>query len=198
MDAQDSEGPVRPEPTPPATVWTVGHSTRSWEEFLDLLAESGIGAIADVRRYPGSRRYPWFAGEAMAEALPAAGFDYLWIPQLGGRRKAHAGSPNGAWRNAAFRGYADHLRSPEFAEGLARVLDSAARRPTALMCAEAVWWRCHRRLVSDVLVHRGHPVVHVLGPAQRQPHVLHPDARPDGDLLVYPPAQGGLFGETGD
>lgn len=183
---------------PPATVWTIGHSTRTWEEFLALLAESGIGAIADVRRYPGSRRYPWFASEAMAEALPAAGFDYLWIPQLGGRRKARPGSPNGAWRNAAFRGYADHLPSAEFADGLARVLESAAGRPTALMCAEAVWWRCHRRLVSDVLVHRGHPVMHILGPGQRQPHVLHPDARPQGDLLVYPPAQGGLFGEGGD
>ncbi|HBN54357.1 MAG TPA: hypothetical protein DD456_10165, partial [Stenotrophomonas sp.] len=96
-------------------------------------------------RFPGSRRYPWFAGETMANTLPAAGYDYLWLPQLGGRRRALPGSPNGAWRNAAFQGYADHLDSVEFADGLARLLELAARRRTALMCAEAVWWRCHRR-----------------------------------------------------
>jgi len=185
---------LRPDAAPASRrIWTIGHSTRPWEEFLDLLAADGIGAVADVRRFPGSRRYPWFAGEAMAAALPAAGVDYLWLPQLGGRRKAHAGSPNGAWRNAAFQGYADHLRSAEFADGLALVLASAAGRRTALLCAEALWWRCHRRLIADVLVHRGYEVLHILGPGQLQPHVPTPEARADGDLLVYPPAQAGLF-----
>ncbi|WP_345780504.1 DUF488 domain-containing protein [uncultured Luteimonas sp.] len=174
-------------------VWTIGHSTRSWEEFLELLATRKIEAIADVRRFPGSRRYPWFASEAMAEQLPEAGLDYRWLPQLGGRRKALAGSANGAWRNAAFQGYADHLASAEFAEGLALALELAARRRTALMCAEAVWWRCHRRLISDLLVHRGIAVEHILDARHVQQHELNPSAVASGDLLVYPPAQAGLF-----
>jgi len=177
------------------SIWTIGHSTRTWEEFLELLATHGIEAIADVRRFPGSRRHPWFASEAMAVHLPAAGVHYQWLPQLGGRRSPVARSPNGAWRNTAFQGYADHLRSAEFAEGLGLALESAKARPTALMCAEAVWWRCHRRLISDLLVHRGVEVVHILGPGQLQLHVLHPDARPDGEHLVYPPAQAGLFAD---
>ncbi|MGY1409305.1 DUF488 domain-containing protein [Luteimonas sp. A611] len=179
---------------PPAqSIWTIGHSTRTWDEFMGLLAAHRLEAVVDVRRFPGSRRHPWFASEAMAVQLPAAGLHYHWLPQLGGRRRPVAGSPNGAWRNAAFQGYADHLRSAEFAEGLGFALESAKARPTALMCAEAVWWRCHRRLISDLLVHRGVEVVHILGAGQVQQHVLHPDARPDGDLLVYPPAQAGLF-----
>ena len=179
---------------PLPTVWTVGHSTRSWDDFLGVLAAHGIGAIADVRRFPGSRRYPWFAGEAMAGALPAAGLEYRWLPQLGGRRRVLPGSPNGAWRNASFQGYADHLASGEFAEGLALALGMAERTRTALMCAEAVWWRCHRRLVADLLVHRGGEVVHVMDAAHVQPHPLNPDARGKGDVLVYPPRQEGLFG----
>lgn len=130
----------------------------------------------------------------MAAQLPAAGLHYHWVPQLGGRRRPVPGSPNGAWRVAAFQGYADHLHSDEFKEGLELALQSARTRNTALMCAEAVWWRCHRRLISDVLVHRGHEVVHILGPGQYQPHALHAEARPDGDVLVYPPQQAGLFG----
>lgn len=175
------------------TVWTVGHSTRSWEDFLDLLALHGIEAIADVRRFPGSRRHPWFAGETLAAALPPAGFGYRWLPQLGGRRRPVTGSPNGGWRNAAFQGYADHTASDEFAEGLAQALALAAERRTALMCAEAVWWRCHRRLVADLLVHRGMQVLHVIDHKPAQPHALHEAARPAGDLLVYPPVQAGLF-----
>lgn len=174
-------------------IWTIGHSTHPWGAFLALLAAHGIGAVADVRRFPGSRRYPWFAGEALAQALPEAGVGYLWVPELGGRRKPVPGSPNGAWRNPAFQGYADHLASAEFAQGLARVLESAAARPTALMCAESVWWRCHRRLISDVLVQRGFEVLHILGSAQVQAHVLSPEARSERGTLIYPPAQAGLF-----
>ena len=186
-----------PHPSGPADarprIWTIGHSTHPWEAFVGLLADHGIGAVADVRRFPGSRRYPWFAGETLAQALSEAGVAYLWVPELGGRRTPVPGSPNGAWRNPAFQGYADHLAGAEFATGLARVLDSAAVRPTALMCAEAVWWRCHRRLVADVLVHRGFDVLHILGPGQVQAHVPSPEARPEGDVLIYPPAQAGLF-----
>ena len=176
-----------------ATVWTIGHSTRSWDEFLALLQGQGIEAVVDVRRFPGSKRYPWFASEAMAEHLPEAGVAYLWLPQLGGRRRAQAGSPNGAWRNAAFQGYADHMASAEFAEGLAAALELAAARRTALMCAEAVWWRCHRRLISDLLTARGTRVCHILDASHLQPHVMHPDARVDDGSVIYPPAQGGLF-----
>lgn len=176
-----------------ATVWTIGHSTRDWEAFLALLAGEGIEAIVDVRRFPGSKRYPWFASEAMAQHLPGAGVAYHWLPQLGGRRRAQAGSPNGAWRNAAFQGYADHMASAEFAEGLDAALELAATRRTALMCAEAVWWRCHRRLISDLLTARGVHVCHILDATHVQRHVLHPDARLDGDGVIYPPVQSALF-----
>ncbi|ADV26832.1 hypothetical protein Psesu_0981 [Pseudoxanthomonas suwonensis 11-1] len=175
------------------TIWTVGHSTRDWDAFLELLRAHDIGAIADVRRYPGSRRYPWFASEALAEGLPQAGIAYRWLPQLGGRRQPQADSPNGAWRNAAFQGYADHMTSAEFADGLAQALDLAATTRTALMCAEAVWWRCHRRLISDLLQHRCWEVLHIVDARQAQPHPGNPDARAQGEDLVYPPRQAGLF-----
>lgn len=177
----------------PVTVWTVGHSTHAWDAFLALLDHHGIEAIADVRRYPGSRRHPWFASETMAKALPEAGIDYQWLPQLGGRRKVQAGSPNGGWRNAAFQGYADHLASAEFAEGLTRALALAGRRRTALMCAESVWWRCHRRLICDLLCHRGHTVLHILGGTPAKPHPGNPAAQARGADLVYPPVQTEMF-----
>jgi uncharacterized protein (DUF488 family) len=178
-------------------VWTIGHSTRSWEAFLSLLAVHGIEAIADVRRFPGSRRYPWFASEALAQQLPAAGIAYRWLPQLGGRRQARAGSPNGGWRNAAFQGYADHMVSAEFDEGLQHAPELAAGKRTALMCAESLWWRCHRRLIADLLQHRGYRVLHILDEKPAQPHPGNPDAVPAGDTLVYPPVQAGLFSMGG-
>jgi len=184
----------RQDPAAP-TIWTVGHSTLEWEAFRELLRAHGIGAIADVRRYPGSRRYPWFASDALARALPQAGIGYRWLPQLGGRRAPRPDSPNAAWRNAGFRGYADHMASTEFGEGLAAALELAATQRTALMCAEAVWWRCHRRLLSDLLQHRGWQVLHILDAGPAQPHPGNPDARPAGDGLVYPALQGGLFPE---
>ncbi|MBA2080066.1 MAG: hypothetical protein BGP10_06720 [Rhodanobacter sp. 68-29] len=155
----------------PATIWTIGHSTRTLEEFLALLAAFRIEAIADVRRFPGSRRQPQFARDALAQSLPAHDIAYQWIPELGGRRRARPDSPNTAWRNAAFRGYADHLASAEFAAGLAALLAFAARQRTAVMCAEAVWWRCHRAIIADVLKQRGIEVVHIL---DRQHGTLHP------------------------
>src|SRR5690606_9950030 len=184
----------RQDPAAP-TIWTVGHSTLEWEAFLELLRAHGIGAIADVRRYPGSRRYPWFASDALARALPQAGIGYRWLPQLGGRRAPRPDSLNTAWRNAGFRGYADLMASTEFGEGLAAALELAATQRTALMCAEAVWWRCHRRLLSDLLQHRGWQVLHILDAGPAQPHPGNPDARPAGDGLVYPALQGGLFPE---
>jgi uncharacterized protein (DUF488 family) len=155
----------------PSKIWTVGHSTRTLEEFLALLALHEIQAIADVRRFPGSRRHPQFGREALDHALAESGIEYLWIPALGGRRKARPDSPNTAWRNAAFRGYADHIETVEFAEGLEALLELAGRFRTAILCAELLWWRCHRAIISDVLCVRGMEVTHILG---EQQSVLHP------------------------
>ena len=175
------------------TIWTIGHSTRTLEEFLGLLDEYGIEAIADVRRFPGSRRYPYFASEALAESLPAHGIAYRWLPELGGRRKVQPGSPNTAWRNASFQGYADHLASQEFATGLEKLLELAAERRTSLMCAEAVWWRCHRSLIADVLKLRGIEVVHIIDAKHTTVHPYTSAARIVDGQLSYAPAQAGLL-----
>ena len=159
----------------PATIWTVGHSTRALEEFLAVLATYGIGAVADVRRFPGSRRHPHYGREALAEALEAQGIGYRWIPALGGRREPRADSPHTGWRNKSFRGYADHIASAEFAGGLQELLGLAARRPTAIMCAEAMWWRCHRSIIADVLRVRGIEVVHI---ADAKHSAVHPYTAP--------------------
>lgn len=180
-------------PVDPATIWTIGHSTRTLEVFLALLADYRIEAIADVRRFPGSRRYPYFASEAMAESLPAHGIDYQWLPKLGGRRKVQPGSPNTAWRNASFQGYADYIATEEFAEGLDALLTLAAQRRTAMMCAEVVWWRCHRSLVSDVLKVRGIEVIHIIDATHSTQHPYTSPARIVDGKLSYAPAQGALL-----
>ncbi len=169
----------------PATVWTVGHSTRTLDAFVALLEAYRIEAIADVRSFPGSRRYPHFGSDALAESLPARGIGYHWLPKLGGRRKAQPDTPNTAWRNASFRGYADHLSSAEFAEGLAELLTIASAKRTALMCAEAVWWRCHRSLISDVLKLRGIEVVHIMDATHGTEHPYTSAARIVDGRLDY-------------
>lgn len=174
-------------------VCTIGHSTRPFDIFLALLQAHGIESIADVRRFPGSRRYPWFAGEALAGQLPAHGVTYTWLPQLGGRRKVQPGSPNGGWRNPSFQGYADHLSTTEFADGLARLLALAARQRTAMMCAEAMWWQCHRALICDVLKVRGIEVLHIADARPATPHPYSSAARVEDGRLSYAPAQAGLF-----
>ncbi len=161
-------------------MFSIGHSTRSIEEFRGLLVEHEVDAIADVRRVPASRRFPHFRSEDLAAALAIAGIRYTHIPELGGRRRPHPDSVNTAWHNSAFQGYADYLATPEFARGLAALLDVAAGARVALVCAEAVWWRCHRRLVADVLVVRGFPVEHILGPGSTVSHALPTFARVDG------------------
>jgi uncharacterized protein (DUF488 family) len=145
----------------PATIWTIGHSTRELDEFLGLLVKFGIGALADVRSFPGSRRYPQYGKDALAASLRERAIEYAWLPALGGRRQASPNSPNTAWRNAAFRGYADYMSTAEFAQGLQQLLDLASRARTAIMCAEALWWRCHRSLIADALCVRGVEVVHI-------------------------------------
>jgi uncharacterized protein (DUF488 family) len=152
-------------------VWTIGHSTRTEPEFLALLAEHDIEAVADVRRYPGSRRLPQFGRDRLAAELRARGLAYVWLPELGGRRRPAPDSANSAWRNPSFRGYADYMQTEPFAEGLASLVSLACGLRTAIMCAEAVWWRCHRGLIADALRWIGFEVWHILGPGSS---VLHP------------------------
>ena len=168
-----------------ATVFTVGHSTRPIEELVDLLRAAGVRLLVDVRRYPVSRRYPHFSGPALRASLAAAGIHYRHEVDLGGHRQPRSDSPNKAWRAAAFRGYADHMATAEFAAALARLEAAAAAQPAAVLCAEADPTRCHRQLVADALTARGARVVHLLGPGRMEDHVLHPAARitPRGGLV---------------
>jgi len=152
-------------------IWTIGHSTRKIDVFLSLLDENGIKAVADVRMFPGSKRYPQFGREALAKSLGTAGIRYEHFPELGGRRKAKPDSQNTAWRNEMFRGYADYMETEDFRKGIARLIDLADQQgSTAIMCAEAVWWRCHRSLISDYLKARGVEVVHILDTKKIEPH----------------------------
>jgi uncharacterized protein (DUF488 family) len=180
-------------PDDPATIWTIGHSTRTLQEFLGLLSDYRIEAIADVRRFPGSRRHPHFASDALAATLPAHGIAYQWLPKLGGRRKVQPGSPNTAWRNASFQGYADYTATAAFAEGLAELLKLAASKRTALMCAEAVWWRCHRSIISDVLKLRGIEVIQIIDTSHSTSHPYTSPARIVDGQLSYAAPQGELL-----
>jgi uncharacterized protein (DUF488 family) len=167
------------------TVWTIGHSTRSAPEFAAALSANQIELVADVRRLPGSRRLPQFDSETLSRSLAAHGIDYCWIRELGGRRRPEPDSRNTAWRHPAFRAYADHMASEEFAAGLFELLMLARGLRTALMCAEVLWWRCHRRLVSDALVSLGIEVVHIFTEVKREPHRLAPPARLHEGVLRY-------------
>jgi uncharacterized protein (DUF488 family) len=169
------------------TVWTVGHSTRSLPEFLAILAPYGIKAVADVRRFPGSRRQPQYNEPVLAAALHAAGIDYISIPALGGRRQPASKAPRSAWRNPAFQGYADHLDSDEFAAGLFELLMLAWGLRTAVMCAEVLWWRCHRRMIADVLVSLDARVIHIMDAKTAHAHQLRAPARVVRGVLTYAP-----------
>ena len=168
---------------------TVGHSNRSLQELLTLLAAHDVEAIADVRRHPVSRRHPHFEGAALGRSLAEAGVGYVHIPELGGMRTPRADSPHTALADGPFRGYADHMSSDEFARGLERLLSLATARRTAAMCAEADPAHCHRSLLSDLLLARGHAVAHVVDTAPARPHALHPHAHAGGGTLVYDGAQ---------
>jgi uncharacterized protein (DUF488 family) len=164
---------------------TIGHSTRSIDELVELLTGHGIGLLADVRRYPGSKRYPHFSSEAMARWLPEHGVSYIHMPELGGRRKPLADSPNTAWRNEQFRAYADYMASDEFRAAIDKLLALAAAQRAAVMCAEAVPWRCHRNLIADELTRRGVEVFHIISGQPAKMHVMNEHARVEGDHLVY-------------
>jgi uncharacterized protein (DUF488 family) len=173
-----------------SAVWTIGHSTRPLDEFLGLLVHYQLEAVADVRRFPASRRHPHYAAASLSASLTGHGIGYRWLPQLGGRRRALENSPNTAWRNASFRGYADYIQTDEFAAGLEQLLELSGGARTAIMCAEAVWWRCHRALIADVLRVRGIEVVHILDMAHTTLHPFTSAARIVEGRLTYAPADG--------
>ena len=165
------------------TVWTVGHSTRSGEEFGKILIAHGIEVLVDVRMFPGSRRYPQFNKPALSESLARIGIEYKHEPRLGGRRTPRADSHNTAWRNASFRAYADHMETKDFRDGIKELLQLAADRRVAVMCAEAVWWKCHRSLISDYLKAMGQTVVHIIDEKKTEEHPFTSAARiVDGEL----------------
>ena len=169
-------------------IWTVGHSTRAIDEFISLIQANDIKLLADVRSLPGSRRYPQFNREMLAGSLGKAGIFYEHFPELGGRRKPRKDSPNIAWRNESFRGYADYMETEEFRKGVERLLGLAAGAgPTAIMCAEAVWWRCHRSLISDYLKARRIEVMHILDANKTQAHPYTSAARIVNGELSYAP-----------
>jgi uncharacterized protein (DUF488 family) len=151
-------------------LWTIGHSTRSAEEFAALLKDNRIEVLADVRRFPGSRRYPHFNGENLRGFLSQHAIVYEHLPELGGRRTARKDSPNTAWHNEAFRGYADYMMTDEFTSAATRLLDLAAGRRTAVMCAESLWWQCHRALIADYAKVGGVKVWHILGRGKTEEH----------------------------
>jgi uncharacterized protein (DUF488 family) len=175
-------------------IYTVGHSTRSADDLLALIRQAEVELVADVRVFPSSRRHPQFNRAELAEWLPEAGIGYVHMPGLGGRRKPVADSPNTGWRESAFQGYADYMASDEFRRALAALEATARERPTAVMCAEAVWWRCHRRLISDALTARGWRVEHL---GLREPPPTHelPDFAvvEQGGSVTYPPRQATLL-----
>jgi len=167
-------------------LWTIGHSTRTIDEFISLLQANQIRLLVDVRSLPGSKRYPQFNKEALADSLGKTGIQYEHFPELGGRRKAKPESKNTAWRNASFRSYADYMETEEFRKGVERLLDLAADAgPTAIMCAEAVWWRCHRSLISDYLKARGIEVLHIMDAKQTELHPYTSAARIVDGKLSY-------------
>lgn len=171
------------------TVYTVGHGTRAIDELRELLNAAGVTRLVDVRRMPGSRRHPQFAREALEVSLPEAGIAYDWRGEtMGGRRsrkEVRETTRHPAWRNDAFRNYADHMDSDQFRAALAKLEDDARAEAVAVMCAETLWWRCHRRLIADALVVDGFEVTHLMGPGQSQSHSLHESARIEKGRPVY-------------
>jgi uncharacterized protein (DUF488 family) len=166
-------------------VWTIGHSTRAIDEFIAALKSVGIERVVDVRSFPGSRRYPQFGKDKLAASLAVAGIEYVHFPELGGRRRARPDSLNLAWRNEGFRGYADYMETANFRDGIRRLLDLALAKRTAVMCAEAVWWRCHRSLISDYLKAADVEVVHVIDANRCESHPFTSAARIVNGELSY-------------
>lgn len=172
----------------PAELFTIGHSTHSLEQFLELLDQHGIELLADIRRFPGSRKYPHFNQDRLETSLQQAGVSYHWIESLGGRRpKLNGGaSKNHGLRNESFRNYADYMATAGFREGIRQLLEDSCQKRTAFMCSESVFWRCHRRLVSDYLLARNIVVQHIMPTGELRPHTLTEGARIENDEVTYP------------
>lgn len=186
--------PIDPGPS----IWTIGHSSRSLEEFVRILRDHRISLVVDVRKMPGSRHNPQFSHDTFPRSLLRAGIDYVHVPALGGLRRRHPGSPNTGWKNASFQGYADYMLTPEFESGLQESLDRADGERAVLMCAEAVPWRCHRSLIADALVVRDFTVEHILSASRTQHHVLRPWARVREGRILYPPPSEGSGDEAAE
>ena len=167
------------------TIWTIGHSTRTIEEFIDLLRDNQIEILVDVRHFPGSRKFPHFNKGALHDALVAAGIRYEHLVELGGRRPVRLDSHNVVWRNASFRGYADYMETQPFHDGIDRLLEIARSGRTAIMCSEAVWWRCHRSMIADYLKAIGVHVFHILSSKKAQEHPYTSAAQLVGGRLSY-------------
>ena len=182
----EHDPPARQGPHPP-TLYTIGHSTRTLDELVAALQAHGVKAVADVRRFPASRRLPWFNDTSLARSLPERGLLYWPFPDLGGRRRALPDSPNGGWRNESFRGYADYMATQAFLGSLGSLAEKAGATPAAIMCAEAVPWRCHRSLIADAMLVRGWRVLDIFDAAKASPHKLTPFARVRGTAITYPP-----------
>ncbi len=168
-----------------STIWTVGHSTRSAEEFREILLAYQIKVLIDVRSFPGSRRYPHFNKPELSRQLDSIGTLYLHLPALGGRRRPSPDSKNTAWKNSSFRAYADHMESADFREGIETLLEVAQTKRTAIMCAEALWWRCHRSLIADFLKAKGDEVIHILDAKKTEIHPYTSAARIVEGRLSY-------------
>ena len=167
------------------TIWTIGHSTRSFDEFVTLLRSSNIELIADIRSYPGSRKYPQFNKESLEVSLPENNIEYIHLKNLGGRRKPNPDSKNTSWRNLAFRGYADYMETNAFKEAIKDLEKIAMKKRTAYMCSEAVWWRCHRSMVSDYLKVHGWKVLHIMGIGKEEEHPYTAPAKIVNGELTY-------------
>ncbi len=169
-----------------ARILTVGHSTRPIEDFVELLRAHRVECVVDVRTVPKSRRNPQYGQDLLPRSLERAGIGYTHLPGLGGLRRARPDSPNAGWRNASFRGYADYMQTPQFARALDEAIALAGKEQIALMCAEAVPWRCHRSLIADALLVRGIAAEDIASATRRTPHQLTPFARVDGHQITYP------------
>ncbi len=178
----------------PLTLFTIGHSNRALEALIEMLAAHGVKRLYDVRTIPRSRHNPQFNRETLPESLAEAGIAYTHCPGLGGLRRPRADSPNRGWRNEGFRGFADYMATAEFAGELAALAAAAREQPSAIMCAEAVPWRCHRSLIADALLVGGATVEHIMSAERRQPHKLTPFARIEAGRISYPPEEASLPG----
>jgi uncharacterized protein (DUF488 family) len=198
--ALDIRGGLQPADAAPMRnpIYTIGHSTRPIEEFVELLRINGVERLADIRTIPKSRRNPQYWQDALKERLEADGIDYVYLPGLGGRRRARKDSVNTAWRNASFKGYADHMQTEEFAAALEQLIRFGGEKVTAIMCAEAVPWRCHRSLVADALVVRGIEVRNIMSATSTTTHALRDWARVDGTTITYPGDGTDVEGDTGE